>query len=160
MKVDFLHFGRTVLFFHCMKKENLIRIVISVANLLTHVIFTPIQQLSISLSVENRSPRRRIVKIFQAYFEEFSTCLIDCKGFIMISFPDLEKRGCVLSGVVKSVCFIWGHLFVLVNIARLFGLICIGPMAEWLTRQTCNPEVNRAAGSNRKTKEFYSFLHP
>ena len=90
-------------FFTPWRRKMSIRIVISMVDLLTHVIFTPIQQLSIFLSVENRSPRRRVVKIFQAYFKEFSTCLIDCKRIHHdIFLRSREKWGGMLSVVVVS----------------------------------------------------------
>ena len=52
-------------FFYSTKKENLVKIVISIINLLTRVIFTSIRRSTNFLLVENRSPRKNFPKIFQ-----------------------------------------------------------------------------------------------
>ena len=101
VKVDFLPLEEQFSLFYSTEKKHFVRIVISMVDLVFHVIFTSIQQSWIFLSVENRSPRRRVVEIFQAFFKEFSTCLIDCKRIHHdISSRSREKWGGVLSGVV------------------------------------------------------------
>ena len=56
MKVDFLPFGRAVLLFYSTEKKNLAKIVISMVDLLTHVIFSSIYESRFSPFWKSSSP--------------------------------------------------------------------------------------------------------
>ena len=56
VRVDFLHFGRAVLLFYSTKKKNVARIVMSVVDLVNHVIFSSIGESRISPLWKSSSP--------------------------------------------------------------------------------------------------------